>query len=96
MKLVEIGKTGFGQAALHGDYFLAGEHGESREIQKISQKLAHAEGVTEEQARQLARDGKAIVWIDGGLHASESVGSQQLMERSIRWSAAPIPKPCGC
>ena len=26
------------------------------------------------------REGKAVVWIDGGLHASESVGSQQLME----------------
>jgi len=46
----------------------------------IAQKLAHAEGVSEEQARQLAHDGKAVVWIDGGLHASETVGSQQLME----------------
>jgi hypothetical protein len=34
---------------------------------------------------QLAREGKAVVWIDGGLHASESVGSQQLMEWSTRW-----------
>ena len=24
--------------------------------------------------------GKAIVWIDGGLHSNETVGSQQLME----------------
>ena len=37
-------------------------------------------GLTEEQAHALAREGKAIVWIDGGLHASETVGSQQLME----------------
>ena len=34
-----------------------------------------------QQARDLAREGKAVVWIDGGLHASESVGSQQLMEQ---------------
>src|SRR5207302_8420895 len=39
-----------------------------------------AEGVTEEQARTLARDGKAVVWIDGGLHSTETVGSQQLIE----------------
>ncbi|MGA2271703.1 MAG: M14 family zinc carboxypeptidase, partial [Bryobacteraceae bacterium] len=46
----------------------------------ISRRLALAEGLTEEQAHALAREGKAVVWIDGGLHASESVGSQQLME----------------
>ena len=47
---------------------------------EISSRLAHAEGVTEPQARALAAEGKAVVWIDGGLHASETVGSQQLME----------------
>src|SRR5258708_4954581 len=46
----------------------------------IAQRLAHAEGVTEDQARTLARDGKAVVWIDGGLHATETAGSQQLIE----------------
>lgn len=47
---------------------------------EISAKLAHAEGLTAEEAHALAREGKAIVWIDGGLHANEAVGSQQLME----------------
>src|SRR4029078_10861476 len=39
-----------------------------------------AEGVSEQEARALAKEGKAIVWIDDGLHATETVGSQQLME----------------
>jgi hypothetical protein len=47
---------------------------------EIAGKLAHADGVSEQEARALAKEGKAIVWIDGGLHASETVGSQQLME----------------
>lgn len=47
---------------------------------QISQKLAHAEGLSEKEARTLAKDGKAVVWIDGGLHATETVGSQQIME----------------
>lgn len=47
---------------------------------KISQKLAHAEDLTEEQARSLAAEGKAVVWIDGGLHATEVVGIHQLIE----------------
>lgn len=46
----------------------------------ISQKLAHAEGLTDEQAHALALQGKAVVWIDGGLHASEVVGSHQLIQ----------------
>ena len=41
---------------------------------EISRRLALAEGLTEEQARALAAEGKAVVWIDGGLHATETVG----------------------
>ncbi|TDB64244.1 peptidase [Arundinibacter roseus] len=46
----------------------------------ISQKLARAEGVTEAQARTLSLEGKAVIWIDGGLHATETVGAHQLIE----------------
>ena len=47
----------------------------------IAARLARAENLTDDQARELAKEGKAVVWIDGGLHASETVGSQQLMEQ---------------
>ncbi|HLL95664.1 MAG TPA: M14 metallopeptidase family protein [Spirosoma sp.] len=47
---------------------------------QISQQLARAEGLTDEQARALADEGKAVVWIDGGLHATETVGTMQLIE----------------
>jgi len=45
----------------------------------IAQRLAHAEGLTDDQARALAAEGKAVVWIDGGLHATEVLGAAQLM-----------------
>jgi hypothetical protein len=48
----------------------------------IAERLARAEGVTAEQARELAREGKGIVWIDGGLHSTEVLGPQQLLETS--------------
>lgn len=48
--------------------------------QAISQKLARAEGLTDKEARQLSLEGKAVVWIDGGLHANETVGAHQLIE----------------
>ncbi len=34
---------------------------------EISRKLAAAEGLSSDQAHALAREGKAVVWIDGGL-----------------------------
>ena len=47
---------------------------------EIARRLALAEDVTEEEARTMAAEGKAVVWIDGGLHATEILGAQQLME----------------
>lgn len=47
--------------------------------QEISRKLGRAE-ISEAEAKALANQGKPIVWIDGGLHASEVVGAQQLIE----------------
>ncbi len=52
--------------------------------QSISQRLARAEGLTDEQARSLAKEGKAVVWIDGGLHATETVGAHQLVETAYQ------------
>jgi hypothetical protein len=43
----------------------------------ISQKLADGRGVSASEARELARQGKAIVHIDGGLHSTEVAGAQQ-------------------
>jgi len=43
---------------------------------QISVKLAKAEGLTDEQAQKLASEGKAVVWIDSGLHGTEVVNSQ--------------------
>ncbi|CAA9328885.1 MAG: FIG00490527: hypothetical protein, partial [uncultured Gemmatimonadaceae bacterium] len=46
----------------------------------VARRLARAEGLTDEQARGLAQEGKAVVWIDGGLHATEVLGAQQLIQ----------------
>ena len=47
---------------------------------QIAERLSHADGLTEAQARALAKEGKAIIWIDGGLHATEVLGANQLLE----------------
>ncbi|ERJ60412.1 M14 family metallopeptidase [Sphingobacterium paucimobilis] len=47
---------------------------------KISQTLGRAEGLSDQEAKKLASEGKPIVWIDGGMHSNEMVGSHQLIE----------------
>ena len=41
---------------------------------EIARRLAHPNGLTDVEARRLAREGKAFVHIDGGLHATEVAG----------------------
>jgi hypothetical protein len=80
VKLVDIGKTEEGRS----QYMLIITSPENQKnlahYQEISQKLAHAEGLSAEQAKALAAEGKAVVWIDGGLHANEVVGAHQLIQ----------------
>ena len=49
----------------------------------ISQKLGNAD-IGIEEAKQLAKEGKVVVWIDGGLHATETVGIHQLIETAYQ------------
>ena len=43
----------------------------------ISKRLAQARGLTDAEAHALAREGKVIVHLDGGLHSTEVAGAQQ-------------------
>jgi hypothetical protein len=54
------------------------------QYKSISQRLGRAQDLTDEQARALAKEGKAVVWIDGGLHATETVGAHQLIETAYQ------------
>ena len=46
---------------------------------EISVRLADPRGLTDDEARALAREGKAIIHIDGGLHSSEVAGGQHTL-----------------
>ncbi len=78
IKLQEIGKTAEGRAQLMAIVTSPANHARLARYKEISARLAHAEGLTDTQARRLAAEGKAVVWIDGGLHATETVGTQSL------------------
>src|SRR5688572_25528685 len=80
MIVQSIGKTAEGRDQLMAIITSPENHKNLQKYKDISRRLALAEGLTEDQGRALARDGKAVVWIDGGLHATEVLGAQQLTE----------------
>ncbi len=80
MIVQSIGKTAEGRDQLMAIITSPENHKHLQKYRDIARRLALAQGLTDEQARQLARDGKAVVWIDGGLHATEVLGAQQLTE----------------
>jgi hypothetical protein len=47
-------------------------------LREIAQRLAHPEGLTDDQARKFAYEGKAFVHLDGGCHATEVAGPQMI------------------
>src|SRR6478609_5751685 len=80
MTVVDIGRTAEGRTEYTAIITSPENQRKLAQIKEANRRLALAEGLTDEQARQLAHDGKAVIWIDGGLHATEVLGAQQLIE----------------
>jgi hypothetical protein len=81
LRLVSIGKTAEGRGQWMMIVTSPANFAKLDRYREISARLARAEGLNDDQARALAREGKAVVWIDGGLHATEVLGSHQLIEQ---------------
>jgi hypothetical protein len=76
MKLVGIGKTAEGRDQWMAIVSSPDNIKNLEHYRKIAEQLALAKGLTDDQAHALARDGKAMVWIDAGIHATEVVNPQ--------------------
>jgi len=84
MSVHDIGLTSQGRPQIMAIITAPGNRANLDRYREISQRLAKAEGVTEAEAQALSEEGKAVIWIDGGLHATEVLGAQQLMELVYR------------
>ncbi len=80
IKLLEVGKTSAGHAWTLAVISSPENLAKLEQLRGIAQRLAHPEGLTDVQARALAREGRAFVDISGGLHASEIAGSQHTIQ----------------
>lgn len=80
VRMVNIGLTEEGRNQYMMIISSPGNMAKLDHYKEISMMLAHAEDLTDEEAKALAAEGKAVVWIDGGIHANESETAQQLVE----------------
>ncbi len=80
IKLQEIGRSAEGRVMLMAIITSPSNQQNLSRYRQISRRLALAEDLAPDEAHLLASEGKAVVWIDGGLHATEVLGAQQLME----------------
>jgi hypothetical protein len=80
MRMVDMGKTAEGRSQHMAIVSSPANLRNLEQYRQTVRRLALARGVDSTDARRLARTGKAVVWIDGGLHANEVLGAQQLME----------------
>jgi len=80
VQLVEVGETSFGRPWYVALISSADNLQNVERYREIAQRLAHPAGLTDAEARQLAIEGKAIVHIDGGLHATEVAHGQHTIQ----------------
>ncbi|MEX2262755.1 MAG: M14 metallopeptidase family protein [Bryobacteraceae bacterium] len=83
IRLVEFGKSAHGKAMYVA--FLSSSENLRRldRYREISRRLALGQA-TPEEARALAKEGRSVVWIDSGLHASEVAPVQHAPELAWR------------
>lgn len=84
IKLISVGKTTRG---LDWEIALISSPANLVRLDKykeISRRLAMGRGLTDDDARALSREGKAIVHLDGGLHSTEVAGAQQMIQLAYK------------
>ena len=89
VRLVEAGKSAQGRTYTFALVSSKKNLDRLDKYREIARRLAHPDGLSEGEARALAKEGKAFVHIDGGLHSTEVAGPQhtplllyELLQRS--------------
>ena len=80
MQVHDMGPTSYGKRMKYAIISSEANMARLNEYKEINAKLSLVRGVTKDQAEQLAEEGKVVVWIDCGLHASESSPAQHAIQ----------------
>ena len=85
VKLVDIGTTSYGRRLTMAVITSPDNHARLEELRTISTALCGAR-VEEAEAEAMVENGRAVVWIDAGLHSTETIAGQNVIE--LVWQMA--------
>ena len=80
LELRQVGRSSFGRPVYIALISSAENLANLDRHREIALRLAHPRGLTDDEARALADEGRALVHIDGGLHASEAATHQHTIQ----------------
>lgn len=83
IRLVEYGKTSMGKPSYLALISSPENLKQAERYREMNVRLALGQA-SEAEAKQISKDGKAIVWIDSGLHATEVAPAQHAPELAYR------------
>ena len=90
MKLVDIGETSYGQRMMMAVISSPENLANIEQLRKISVKMAHPGDMDQGSASRLVAAGKSVVWIDAGLHATETIAGMD-SDGCLHPSSPPVP-----
>jgi hypothetical protein len=76
VRIFEIGKTAEGREMILSAITSEANMARLDRYREIARRLADGRGLSDDQARALAQEGRTIVWLDMGLHATEVAHAQ--------------------
>jgi len=80
VQLVEVGRTSEGRTWYLALISSPANLADLERHREAARRLAYARGLSDDEARRLARETPAFVDISGGLHASEAAGAQHTIQ----------------
>ncbi len=94
IKLFDMGKTTMGQAMTYAVLSAPENLARLDQLKDAAARLSRGEGLQAEEATKLAAEGRAVVYIDGGLHADECAPAQHNIQLAYDLVSAKDPTLC--
>ena len=92
IKLYDVGPTSMGLTMTYAVISHPQNLTQLDKYKNIARRLSNAKGLSAAEAAELAASGKAIVYIDGGLHASECAPAQHNIQLAYDLATASDPR----
>ncbi len=92
IKLFDMGKTSMGQTMTYAVISSEENIDNLEKYKQIIQRLSLVKGLSDDEAERLAQEGKAVVYIDGGLHADECAPAQHNVQLAYNLVTTKDPK----